>query len=521
MGSASATQLQADEYTKILMHFDNGNGNTTFEDETGRVWAGVNGITQSTGSIFDGSTSSLLTSRSADRYVRSSNVTGLCPGTQDWTIEFQAKRNTVGTEQRIFGNTKADALLRNATFDIRFVGTTGKIRAAFGNGATYKAIDSISSVNDTDWHTYTIERKGRYAVILQDMKYFGCTDLGESYSLLDSDTQFAIGTTGLATYPAFDGYIDEFRYSVGIARVSEDWMDWYFIGDSNTDATNTGLTPNDGSWCYVFSMVANGNNVTGDHAIGGYGMLSSWGVSNMNAYYPYPKNYGIMLGSNDAHTGRSAATAATNVKTMYDWAVANGSNAVILVPPMAVDTGGYLALAYQQQWMHDFQNNLTGYKYIKAYDATDTNPGNGEPGAINASLFESDGLHLNENGQTALGNYIWSQLRGDFTASHVSGDAPLKVKITHSNQMFPASSMICDFNNDGVTDSNRTNPVHTYGSAGDYTINLTVNNTYGYFPHVKTNYITATSQTSPSTLEQYWNVLMNFLFGLTLQGARI
>jgi hypothetical protein len=58
---ASATQLQTDQYTKILMHFDNGNDNITYTDVTGRVWTHEgSSASQSSISVPDGSVSSLL-----------------------------------------------------------------------------------------------------------------------------------------------------------------------------------------------------------------------------------------------------------------------------------------------------------------------------------------------------------------------------------------------------------------------------------------------------------------------------
>ena len=64
-----------------------------------------------------------------------------------------------------------------------------------------------------------------------------------------------------------------------------------------------------------------------------------------------------------------------------------------------------------------------------------------------------------------------------FTASPMSGNAPLSVKFTDTSRYATARSW--DFNNDGVADSSDLSPVYTYATAGNYNVNLTVSNTNG------------------------------------------
>ncbi|MDD2287025.1 MAG: metallophosphoesterase, partial [Paludibacter sp.] len=75
----------------------------------------------------------------------------------------------------------------------------------------------------------------------------------------------------------------------------------------------------------------------------------------------------------------------------------------------------------------------------------------------------------------------------NFSTGTISGNAPLTVKFVGSGRS--ASSYSWDFENDSVIDSTKQNPVHTYGKAGTYTVNLTVQNEYGNFSTVKTDYI--------------------------------
>nr|WP_202798128.1 DUF3344 domain-containing protein [Methanocella conradii] len=76
----------------------------------------------------------------------------------------------------------------------------------------------------------------------------------------------------------------------------------------------------------------------------------------------------------------------------------------------------------------------------------------------------------------------------DFTANVTSGTAPLTVQFTDLSRN--ATSWAWDFDNDGIVDSTEQNPVHTYASAGTYTVNLTVAGPGGSDSEAKADYIT-------------------------------
>jgi PKD repeat protein len=76
----------------------------------------------------------------------------------------------------------------------------------------------------------------------------------------------------------------------------------------------------------------------------------------------------------------------------------------------------------------------------------------------------------------------------NFTAAPLSGAAPLAVAFTDTSAEDP-TSWAWDFDDDGVVDSTEQNPVHTYASGGNYTVNLTVTNPQGSNSMVRTDYI--------------------------------
>ena len=79
----------------------------------------------------------------------------------------------------------------------------------------------------------------------------------------------------------------------------------------------------------------------------------------------------------------------------------------------------------------------------------------------------------------------------NFTATPTSGTAPLTVNFTDQSTG-TVSSYSWDFNNDGNVDSTEQSPSYTYGTAGTYTVNLTVIGPGGSDSEVKTGYIKVT-----------------------------
>ncbi|AKB36577.1 cell surface protein [Methanosarcina siciliae C2J] len=79
----------------------------------------------------------------------------------------------------------------------------------------------------------------------------------------------------------------------------------------------------------------------------------------------------------------------------------------------------------------------------------------------------------------------------NFTATPTSGDSPLTVQFTDESAGSP-TAWAWDFDNDDTVDSTEQSPSHTYTSAGNYTVNLTVTNEDGSDSELKTDYITVT-----------------------------
>jgi PKD repeat protein len=97
---------------------------------------------------------------------------------------------------------------------------------------------------------------------------------------------------------------------------------------------------------------------------------------------------------------------------------------------------------------------------------------------------------------------VHAPLVADFTANVTSGKAslarPLFVQFTDlSTGDPPVSSWSWDFDNNGVVDSTLQDPVASFNKPGNYTVNLTVQNTYSSDTEVKVDYIRVTSLVKP------------------------
>ena len=94
-----------------------------------------------------------------------------------------------------------------------------------------------------------------------------------------------------------------------------------------------------------------------------------------------------------------------------------------------------------------------------------------------------------------------------FTANTLQGKAPLTVQFTDQSVSAGPATYSWDINNDGISEYSTQNPVHSYQSAGIYSVKLTVTNNDGTASEIKTNYIQVsapdTSLSSILYLDQY------------------
>ena len=111
-----------------------------------------------------------------------------------------------------------------------------------------------------------------------------------------------------------------------------------------------------------------------------------------------------------------------------------------------------------------------------------------QPGVYNVSLTVTNDGGSNTATKEQYITVTMVAPVANFTANQTTGYAPLSVEFADASTGTIAS-YAWDFENDGTVDSTEQNPVHTYATAGNYTVNLTVANAGGSSESVKTDYI--------------------------------
>ena len=92
--------------------------------------------------------------------------------------------------------------------------------------------------------------------------------------------------------------------------------------------------------------------------------------------------------------------------------------------------------------------------------------------------------------------YPISAPTAEFTSNVVSGSAPLMVQFTDLSTGGGITTWAWDFDSDGNVDSTEQTPSHTYISAGNYSVKLTVTNAVGSDEELKEDYINVSSGSS-------------------------
>jgi Concanavalin A-like lectin/glucanases superfamily len=204
-----------DAYTKILLHMNGSDGSTTFTDQSGKSWA-ANGNAQidtaqskfgGASGLFDGAGDWIDTPDHADFNV----------GSGDWTVDFWFRTSTTSALY-LFG--QADSALTAATIGIfGFIQSASNIlRIGFYNTVpAVKFKDYSVAAADGNWHHFAGIRYGNNLYIAYDGTLSSAADVTGS-TVQNSANKLSVGRLGEYATTPFNGWIDEFRFSAGIAR---------------------------------------------------------------------------------------------------------------------------------------------------------------------------------------------------------------------------------------------------------------------------------------------------------------
>jgi len=210
--------LLDDSYTKSLLHFDGADTSTTFTDESGKTWTASGNAQIDTAQSKFGGASGLFDG--TGDYIDTPDHDDFTVGSGDLTIDAWVKINGgAGTDRRII--TQMSSVAAEYSFGLQIY-TDNKFYFQVSNGTVFSAI-SNSAYTDTDWHHVAGIRYGNTLYIAVDGVFQTTTGNVTGVTVTNSTYKPTIGRAGEANAAYWNGWIDEFRFSKGIARWTADF----------------------------------------------------------------------------------------------------------------------------------------------------------------------------------------------------------------------------------------------------------------------------------------------------------
>ncbi len=207
-----------DDYTKMLLHGNGSNGSSEMIDFCGFKPLTTKGtVTISTGQskfggssiLFDGSTGFISTPDSADFTLGSSN----------WTIDFWCYLSSLKNYNAVCCQRLSSTESHSFTL---MVNSSGNIYFSYTGANTI----FVTGITTNTWTHIAVVREGDNIKVYKNGTIAGTYALTTGFSFTDSSYDFIVGASrsALSTYANFyNGYLDEFRFSTGIARWTADF----------------------------------------------------------------------------------------------------------------------------------------------------------------------------------------------------------------------------------------------------------------------------------------------------------
>lgn len=206
-----------DEYTKILLHFDGTHGSTTITDDnaggSAHTWTATGSSISTTESKFGGAS---LDCGASAGYVTTPDHADFTLGTSDFTVDFWFNRQGYGTPQYPFLHAGSGGATNWGVVG-EFISINDKLQCYVRSGSSAEGhCRSTSVFNATGWHHVAYVRSGsNFYLFIDGVEEATATGSG---SVNDSSGSFAVGCRADTLGSIFNGYLEEFRLSVGIAR---------------------------------------------------------------------------------------------------------------------------------------------------------------------------------------------------------------------------------------------------------------------------------------------------------------
>lgn len=202
-----------------LLHFDGTNGSTVFTDQvSGNTWTASNATISTTQYLFGGA-SGLFTTGGSNSCITMPTNASFQIGAANWTLEISCYlTSTVGANvARLFQTNQGDGYT-----GISLAVNPGNVLVLYmsssGTGWNFSNANIASLANNT-WYRILVQRYGGVVSVYINGNFSTNISVSGSLYTTISDT-LGIGGQSTGTNRSFPGYIDEFRFTGGLALVS-------------------------------------------------------------------------------------------------------------------------------------------------------------------------------------------------------------------------------------------------------------------------------------------------------------
>ncbi len=213
------TTATGDGYTKALLHFEGVDASTTFTDSnlggSAHTWTAAGNAQIDTAQFVFGAASGLFDG--TGDYISTPDHADFTLGALDFFLNLRIRPNTTGSTLNIAGQANA-AGLANADSAWSLVRDSSNV-IVFNlvQGTTVTTITGTTALSAATWYDVTVVRTGDVLkMFIGGVQEGG--DVAFTGSVNDSASVLAIGRAGAITGSEWNGWIDEFNLSVGIAR---------------------------------------------------------------------------------------------------------------------------------------------------------------------------------------------------------------------------------------------------------------------------------------------------------------
>ncbi len=222
--SASTAELVIgnDEFTKILLHMDGADASTTFTDAnnggSAHTWTANGDAQVDTAQSKFGGASGLFDG--TGDYVTTPDHADFTLGSGDFTIDCWFRVNAAGgATLHLAGQMDAAATATTISFYLKRDTTNVMIGAVNVGGTTFGVVGTTQFTNavNTGWHHLAFVRTGNTLKLFIDGVQEG-GDVAVAGAVNNSTNAVAVGRAGELAASPWNGWVDEFRLSVGIAR---------------------------------------------------------------------------------------------------------------------------------------------------------------------------------------------------------------------------------------------------------------------------------------------------------------